>query len=120
MNKSKILSQYGIDYAGGLARFLDDQELYESVLEAFLTDTLLAKARRAFEDGDRATLFSCVHELKGSSGNANMTALYEASCELVSLLRDNAGSDEEVAKSFARFTDAYLLARDGIREALEV
>ncbi|MDO4560978.1 MAG: response regulator [bacterium] len=120
MNKSKILLQYGIDYAGGLARFLDDQELYDSVLEAFLTDTLLAKARRAFEDGDRATLFSCVHELKGSSGNANMTALYEASCELVSLLRDNAGSDEEIAESFARFTDAYLLARDGIRKALEV
>lgn len=114
------LQQAGIDYKGGLARFLGDQELYETVLMAFLTDDNLEKARLALGRGDREALFSCAHELKGSSGNSNMTGLYAASCELVSLLRGGADiGGAETAAGFARFEKAYNAAREGIKEASE-
>lgn len=114
------LRQAGIDYRAGLSRFLGDGELYETVLTAFLADAALEKAQAAFARGDRAALFQCAHEIKGSAGNADMAVLYEASCALVTLLREPSSTDAAVARSFATWEGAYAAARAGIREALEV
>jgi HPt (histidine-containing phosphotransfer) domain-containing protein len=118
MNMTK-LRQSGIDYEAGVTRFLGDRELYETVLTAFLADSTMDRASVAFEKHDYTALFSCVHELKGVSGNADMTDVYAASCSLVSLLRGNTGTDEEVAACFLTLKDAYARAISGIREASE-
>lgn len=116
---TEILQRAGIDYKAGLNRFLDDKELYESVLTAFLTDTCLDRAQQAMDSGDRAELFASIHAVKGSSGNADMTRLYFASSELVACLRQKDETDEDIAELFGKFRDAYLCARNGIRDALE-
>ncbi|MDY4611311.1 MAG: Hpt domain-containing protein [Sphaerochaetaceae bacterium] len=118
MNSMK-LRQAGIDYEAGVRRFLGDKELYETVLTAFLADTAMERALSAFARHDRASLFASAHELKGSSGNADMTDVYATSCALVSLLRDATSTDDEIADSFMRLKEAYVNAMDGIREASE-
>lgn len=113
------LQQAGIAYEAGLSRFLGDEELYGTVLTAFLADTTMERASSAFNRHDRAALFSCVHELKGSSGNADMTDVYQASCKLVTLLRGGGGTEDEITDGFMWLQEAYARAMAGIREASE-
>lgn len=115
----QTLSSAGIDYQAGKKRFIGDCELYEAVLSAFLEDTTLQRAQLALTQRDRKELLSCAHELKGASGNTDMTALYTACCALVTLLRGENATDTEVESAFERMESAYLIARDGIRRALE-
>ena len=112
MNAARLRAA-GIDYDAGVKRFLGDTDLYELVLQTFLQDTTLERAEAAFSDKQRDALFACVHELKGSSGNADMTVLYHATCALVELLRAGASTDEEIAESFQQFQTAYLSAKAG-------
>ena len=113
------LSCAGIDYQSGIKRFIGDWKLYEAVLGAFLEDTSLERAQLAMKKNDRDALLECAHELKGSSGNTDMTALYTACCTLVTLLREGDATDAEVKSAFERMESAYLIARDGIRRASE-
>ena len=71
-----ILESCGIDYSHGLARFLGDTALYESVLEMFLNDSTMDEARAAMSARDYQALFEAAHQLKGISGNQDMTMLY--------------------------------------------
>lgn len=119
MMNAERLEQAGIDYNAGVARFMGDKELYEVVLAAFLQDDGLERAQRAFDSGDRTALLACVHEVKGSSGNADMKELYAAACELVTLLRASTDINQEIADSYARFGAAYRAAQEGIRTASE-
>ena len=119
MMNAERLRRAGIDYEAGVKRFQGDAELYETVLTAFLKETILEDAQSAFERGDRNALLRCVHELKGSCGNADMTDLYAVSCELVSLLRDDAGTDKDLEGLFTKLKNTYITAREGIRAAKE-
>lgn len=118
MNVAKLTSA-GIDYASGVARFLGDTALYELVLTTFLADPMLEQARAAYARKDRTALLNCVHDIKGSSGNADMTRLYLASSALVALLRSESYTDAALDKGFQAFEQAYLLAKEGIRDASE-
>ena len=116
----ELLRQAGVDYPAGVARFMGDTALYETVLSAFLRDKTLETAQSAYRSGDQKALFDCAHEVKGSSGNTDMTALYAASCALVELLRGGGPADGgAVGVAFDRFQAAYTAARRGVRSALE-
>ena len=117
--KADVLRAAGIDYEAGVARFLGDEALYETVLTAFMNDDVVRLARDAYMRGDRAALLSKVHEAKGASGNADLTDVYEAACALVTLLRGGAYTDAELEAGYLRFEAAYLRAQKGIREAQE-
>lgn len=114
---ASMLMRAGVDYDAGIARFLGDKELYEEVLSAFLADDSLSKARCAFEKRQGDELLAVVHEVKGSSGNADMVDLFKASCDLVLLLRSRPFSDEDLREAFSSFEAAYETAREGIRTA---
>ncbi|MDD3337018.1 MAG: Hpt domain-containing protein [Eubacteriales bacterium] len=115
-----VLKKAGIDYEAGLRRFLDDSDLYETVLTAFLQDQSLEKAEVAYAAGDNDALFEIAHELKGSCGNTDMTVVYKAACELTEKLRHNrAISKSELADTYQAFKSAYLAARNGIALAQE-
>lgn len=115
----ELLHQAGIDYEKGVERFLGDRELYETVLHAFREETTLQRAQAAFSNHDDKALLDSVHEAKGSSGNADMTVLYQASCALVSLLRQPGYTREQVEAGFFRFRDAFLAVQSGIAKAEE-
>lgn len=113
----QILTDYGIEYEKGLARCLGDADLYGMVLTLFLADETYAKVCKAYESGDNAALFQAAHELKGVSGNAELTRLYEAVCPLVEALRHGEGSPAQIASLMANVKDTYAIARKGVELA---
>lgn len=116
---AETLRRVGIDYDAGIKRFQGDAELYEIVLTAFLKETMLEEAQSAFECGDRKALLRCVHELKGSCGNTDMTDLYAVSCEMVSLPRSGTGTDKDLEDLLIKLKNTYIKAREGICTAKE-
>lgn len=114
----RVLEENGIDYAAGVRRFLEDRELYEEMLTAFLSDDSFAKASGAFEKKDYPALFEQTHALKGASGNLDMPQLYRASCELTELLRHNSAPEAgRVSELFEKMRAAYIRVINGIRAA---
>lgn len=114
-----VLQSYGIDCKSGIARCLDDESFYKRLLTLFLQDDSFARAKAAFERGDQTALFKCMHELKGVSGNASLTALHAACCELVELLRAGDADSERIAALFPPVEEAYLRAWEGAVLAVE-
>lgn len=113
MNR-EVLARYGIDYQNGIARCMDNAELYETLLALFLQDDTLIRAKAALESRDYTQLFKYMHELKGACGSADMTELYQAVCPLVELLRNNEPQAVEVDILFTRVEAAYNRAQEGI------
>lgn len=118
MLNAEILVQGGVDFNKGVARFLDDRALYESVLVAFLADTAFEDADAAFARRDYQALFLAVHTLKGASGTMDMTELYRSTCDMTELLRASAApAEDEVLWRFAAIRDAYERVVRAIRDA---
>lgn len=86
MKKEKLI-EAGIDYAGGLERFVGNTGLYEKYLEKFLSDQHFSDAKEAFERKDLKEVLAQVHALKGLAGTLGMQELFSASSELVNALR---------------------------------
>lgn len=80
---SEVLNKNGIDYNAGLERFMGNAELYEMVLAAFARADIAKRARAAYDANDRERLFQVVHEAKGSSGSAGLSALYAEASDFV-------------------------------------
>ncbi len=115
----EILKSADIDYDRAVKRFMGKAHIYEKVLGDFLDDTALELALAAYDAGDMQGLFECAHEIKGVSGNMDMTRLYRAACDLVELLREGAVSDDARKAAFLSFQAAYLDAKRAIRKAME-
>ena len=114
----ELLAQYGIDFDVGLGHCMGDAAFYRTLLSMFLDDDCFPRAQAAFADGNAKELFSCMHELKGVSGNAALTALYNAVIPLVEALRNQDAVGEEIAPLFARAQAAYDRTVQGIRLAV--
>ena len=115
----ETLKACGINYEKGLARFMDDKELYEMAIGMFPNMTSLADAERAFAAKDYAALYDAVHSMKGACGNLDMTDCYLIASDLSKLLHDGDGSDELIAEKFEAFQKAYRHVLAGIEAAQE-
>ena len=113
-----ILDQYGINYDKGLINCMGDVDFFQTLLSMFLEDDCFARARKAYAAGDYKELFSCVHELKGVSGNAALTGLYEAIVPLVEQLRKGDVDALRVTSLFEAADAAYRRTCKGIELAL--
>lgn len=118
MINAEMLKMAGVDYQAGLARFMNDAELYEAVLMAYAGQDVLERAQEAFQNGDKEMLLAAVHEAKGSSGNADLMAVYVEASALVALLRGNSYTEDELADGFQRFESAYIKIKNAIQAAL--
>ena len=114
-----LLAEHGIDYDKGVKNSMNDPEFFRMLLSMFLEDTCFPRARTAFAAKNQKELFSCMHELKGVSGNAALTGLYNTVGPLVELLRDGASDFEEVDRMFQSADAAYERTCEGIRLALQ-
>jgi HPt (histidine-containing phosphotransfer) domain-containing protein len=114
--KETMLRQYGINYAAGVSRFLEDAPLYEEMLREFPSDQAIVQLQQAFEKEDYADLFQHAHALKGVSGNLDMERLYRASGELAELLRCGKVPDrEQVAVCVQAVCTEYAAVCEGIQ-----
>lgn len=117
-----VLMEHGIDYEKGLARFAGDQEIYEMVLLNFAEDDhCLIEARTAFSEKDYEMLFNAVHEIKGASGNCDMTELFAISSELCEYVREDnfKVNEENIERAYPIFEKAYIKVIEGIKKAAQ-
>lgn len=81
------LKEAECDVEGALARFLDDEELYEQFYGELLNDDAFGKLGLALEERRISDAFEYAHTLKGIIGNMGLTPLFETVCEIVEPLR---------------------------------
>lgn len=119
MMNAEMLKKAGVNYNAGLTRFMGDRQLYERVLSIFVHDDLPQRARAAYDSDDRDTLRRIVHEAKGSSGNADLTNVYDKACALTTLLRSEDYTDDELRVGFLCFEKTYSMMQKAIKAAME-
>lgn len=113
-----LLREYGIDYEKGLGRCMGDSELYTTLLSMFSQDDCFERTRQALEQRDAKAMFDCMHELKGTSGNLALNALYELICPLVERLRTGDADMDEIAPLFEPVEKVYKKTLEGIKDIL--
>lgn len=111
---AEALRAYGIDLEKGLKICMGSPAFYKKILLIFRDTNSLARARAALAARDYKAMFLCMHELKGTSGNAGLTALYDASVPLVEALRAADMDETRVNALFAAVQAAYDRALAGI------
>ena len=112
MDKEALVAA-GLDYDDGVRRCGGSADFYEKLLEMFLEDPNMGEAREKLAAGDFKGLFGNIHEIKGMSGNLSISSLYQASSQVVELLR--ADDNEAAAKLFAEMEKAYDTAVAAIK-----
>ncbi|AMJ40804.1 hypothetical protein SAMN02745151_01622 [[Clostridium] propionicum DSM 1682] len=117
---SEILKSSGIDFDKGVARFLGDRQLYESILITFLYDDTFEKGKAALETENYKNLYEFVHTLKGVAGNTDMTTLYLTTAVLSEYLRKcEVPEKDRVFHLFCGMEEAYYAVMKGIAAAKE-
>ena len=95
----------GIDYDGGVERFVGQPDLFLHFLKEFVSDTTMKELEEALNEGNIKTAFETSHTLKGVVGNLSLTKLYNAIVPLVDCLRKE-----------GNISEARLLYRDVEKE----
>lgn len=78
----------GVNIREGVARFAGNAPLYEKFLFKFLDDPSFAQLQTAVAAANWEDALTAAHTLKGVSGNLGLDALFNASAQVVSLLRE--------------------------------
>ncbi len=78
---------YGVDVEGVMDRFMDDEELFETCLEAFVVDGNFAKLGQNIQEKKYKEAFENAHTLKGVAANMGLIPLYEIVSEVTEQLR---------------------------------
>ena len=110
--ETNILTEAGVDCAGGVARFLGQDALYERFVRQFPQDPSFAALQTALAAGDLPAAFTAAHTLKGTSGNLSFNRLFEDIKPLVEALR--AGDAAAAAPLFPPVAEDYCLLLDAI------
>jgi HPt (histidine-containing phosphotransfer) domain-containing protein len=102
------LKLYGANTAEGMARCLNKESFYLSMVAMALADKNFDNLKAALDAGDNRAAFAAAHALKGSIGNVALTPIYEPVCALTELLR---GKDDPVAGAGA-LAERIMTARE--------
>lgn len=81
------LEAWGCDIPGAMERFVEDEELYLSCLDAVLHDENFQALGEALRERDTARAFDCAHTLKGVLANMGLVPLYDIIVKIVEPLR---------------------------------
>ena len=81
------LKELGADTASGMARCIDNEELYLKMVNMALQDPSFDQLKEAIDAGDLNTAFERAHSLKGVMGNVALTPLFEPISEITEELR---------------------------------
>lgn len=87
------LKDYGVNVELTMARFVDDESLFEHCLSMFFEGKEFAQLESALSAKDWVSAFDAAHTIKGLSGNLGLTPLYDKVCALVEPLRHNETSN---------------------------
>jgi len=88
-NLREKLSAVGVNWVEVMERFVDDEELYESCLLAFMEDDSFSGLELSLLQKDYAAAFDYAHTLKSVAGNLGLSEFFKVICTLVEALRNN-------------------------------
>lgn len=84
----KKLEKCGVDYREGLARFMDEEELFDGLLMNFLTENSFDEAKRCIDSGDLKGAEYAVHAMKSVTGTLSMNKLFKLCSRTMDAIRD--------------------------------
>ena len=115
----QLLTEYGVDWALTMERFVYDEALYLECLGMLAEDENLALLQTALASGDLTAAFEAAHTLKGVSANMGLTPLTEAVSRLVEPLRRKESKDytEDLSLLLSAFEDVLNLYTNLQKEA---
>lgn len=116
----EILKNAGIEYDGGVKRFMGRAPLYLKTLAKFPKDGTMGRIQADYRAGDLAALLLDVHEFKGMCGNMSMTRLAYTADVIVSLLRAGTAETAELDAAMARLETEYAAVNAAVLTAMEV
>ena len=101
------LRQCGVNPDEGLARCMQNETFYLTLVGKALNDDSMERLQAAVEKGDLDAAFEIAHALKGVFGNLSLTPLYDGIVEITELLRRRADIDfapylQKVSETFAQ------------------
>lgn len=117
--RADILKSAGIDYDGGVKRFMGRAALYEKVLAKFPKDLTFSRIKNDMCSGDTEKLLMDTHELKGMCGNISLPDLFSAAEDMVNLLRRGEYEQSDLDASFARLEANYIKVYEAVLSAME-
>lgn len=94
-----------VDIDAGLARFMNNENLYMKFLNKFIDEPTYQKLKDSVEAGDVPEAFRQAHTLKGVSANLSLTAIASSSEKLTELLRNKETATEEEAAQAKEYMD---------------
>lgn len=87
------LNEFGANTTEGLARCINNQELYFRLINKAIEDNSFESLKVALAEKNYDKAFEISHSLKGVLGNLSLTPLYEIVFELTELLRNKKDID---------------------------
>ncbi len=87
------LREYGADVEDGLARCMDMEDFYISLVAKVLEDNKLPLLEQQIGDGELDKAFETAHALKGMYANLSLTPLTRPVSEMTELLRRGTDAD---------------------------
>ena len=111
----RLLTDSGIDYRDGVEKFMEDADIYETLLGNFLRENTFEEARDCASRGDLRGFEKAVHAMKSVTGTLSMNGLYRLCAETVSALRS--GETGLALDTFDRALEAFGRITDSIRKA---
>ena len=89
----EALQNAGVNTQEGLARCLNNEQFYLSLIQKALAGDDCERLKSAIEAGDLEGAFSIAHNLKGMMGNLALTPVYEPVVQMTELLRSRTQTD---------------------------
>ena len=107
------LKTYGADTENGLARCMNNENLYLRLVKMLSADPGFQKLKECIEKGDLDGAFNAAHAIKGSAGNLALTPIFDPVCEITELLRARTETD------YAALLYTIMLKRDELARLCE-
>lgn len=99
------LEQAGVDVAGAMDRFMNNDALLERFMKKFVNDTNYSKLLEAIDEKDADKAFAASHTLKGVCANLSLQQLLTPVTEQCELFRN--GKWDEAVSMTAQVTEEY-------------
>ena len=104
------LEKYGLKKEEVMMRFVDDEEFYKDCYIQVLNDEAFGKLKEYIDSGNNQEAFDCAHGLKGILANIGMKTLFDATSDLVEVLRGTrTGNVNELYEELIRLRDECIL-----------
>ena len=119
MNETMITTLRAMcaDPEAALRRFAGNTSLYRRFLLKFVEDSTMRGMNEALVTEDWDGMLKAAHTLKGVAGSLGLTPLYNASSEIVSVLRT--GNTQAARTAFDTLQDAYTKLCTAINQMKE-